>query len=249
MFVLFPGFRSFFRSLMLGSLFGLLLLPLLRGQSASIIDFMDPETVYSFKGLDGRGFLRRSPVNLPQPVYVGKETGIVALIFEINPAGYVPKLRQETDLVTSANSDMIEAAQVAVEQWKFNPLPPDAEQEIEEVRVVIQYNFTNSGVIYSIDGRFTIEGLRNDRRPVQLAVPEYNTDHEGVVTALLTIEPSGGLAWIDQFYGSYPNQRVVPRLGIITDKAIRKWRFTPLPEGVEQTDQLIKVICRYLKWK
>ncbi|MEM7375281.1 MAG: energy transducer TonB [Bacteroidota bacterium] len=212
------------------------------------LDFMDAETFYSFKGLDGKGFLRRSPVNLPQPLFEGQETGLVALVFTITPSGQISQVRPEKSEFMSATQKMLDAATTAVKQWKFNPLPPAASQSDEEVRVVVQFNHKESGVLYSIDGQFTIEGLAAGRKPVKLVRPKYDSDHQGVVTVLATINPLGGLAWIDKFYALNESQKVVPRLGIITDQAIRRWRFTPLTEDSEQLDQQIKITCRYFRW-
>lgn len=213
------------------------------------LDFMDPETFYSFKGLDGKGFLRRSPVNLPQPLFEGKETGLVSLLFTITPSGQISRVRQERNDFMTASKEMTEVSITAVKQWKFNPLPLDVPQSEEEVRVVVQFNYTGSGVLYSADGQFTIEGLEGGRRPVKLIPPDYSSQHQGVVTVMATIGPTGGIAWIDKFYGLIPSQQVVPRLGIITDQAVRKWRFTPIPEGEEQIDQQIKITCRYIRWQ
>lgn len=224
-----------------------------QGQRASedlnYLDFMDAETFYSFKGLDGKGFLRRSPVNLPQPLFEGRETGLVPLVFTITPSGQISRVRPEQSEFMMATSDMLDAAVTAVKQWKFNPLPPAANQSDEEVRVVVQFNHKESGVLYSIDGQFTIEGLSAGRKPVKLLRPKYESNHEGVVTVVATISPLGDLAWIDKFYAHTEHQRVVPRLGIITDQAVRKWRFTPLPEENDQLDQQIKITCRYFRWE
>lgn len=246
----------------LSLLYPLLVLLLFFGQSFSnkvlaqsgradqvFLDFMDPETFYSFKGLDGKGFLRRSPVNLPQPLFEGKETGLVSLLFTITPSGQISRVRQERNDFMTSSAEMAEVSITAVKQWKFNPLPLDVPQSDEEVRVVVQFNYAESGVLYSADGQFTIEGLEGGRRPVKLMPPDYSSQHQGVVTVLATIGPTGNIAWIDKFYGLLPSHSVIPRLGIITDKAVRKWRFTPIPEGVEQLDQQIKITCRYLRWQ
>jgi TonB family protein len=211
------------------------------------VEMLDPESLYSFSGLDGRGFLRRGVQNMPQPYFTSSETGIVPLIFTITPSGRVSDVQIERFSQELATEDMIEAARTAVLNWQFQPLPPRMVQQDEEVRVVIQYNSGNSGRLYSHDGLYTIEGLQG-RRPLDLPAPKYATLDEGVVTVILTLSPSGEIAWIDQFYGAYPHLPAKPRLGLITHEAVRKWKFSPLPESAPQEDQQIKIVFRYLRW-
>ena len=208
------------------------------------IEIMDPETMYSFSGIEGKGFLNRSPVNLPQPAYDGEETGIVGLMFTITPAGRVSKVKQETFALTTANAEMIQKAKTAVLQWEFTPLPRKLNQEDQDVRVIIQFNTAESGILYSIDGLYRIEGLKN-RFPIELEAPDYNTEHEGIVTAFLAISPEGNVKYIGKFHGAYSYQKVIPKLGLITYSAIKKWRFDPLRPDQRQVDQEIIVKIRY----
>jgi hypothetical protein len=208
------------------------------------IEIMDPETMYSFSGIEGQGFLNRSPVNLPVPAYDGDETGIVGLMFTINPNGKVSRVKQETFALTTANAEMVQAAKNAVLQWEFAPLKPGIAWEDQDVRVIIQYNHSKSGVMYSIDGLYQIEGLV-DRLPIELKAPDYNTSHEGIVTVVLAISPEGTVSYINKSYGAYTYQKVIPRLGIITYEAVRKWRFDALTPEQKQEDQEITVKIRY----
>lgn len=210
------------------------------------IEIMDPNTMYSFRGWDGRGFLRRSPVNLPEPAYAGDETGLVALQFVITPSGQVSDVKLENSPVTMANEDMILAAKNAVLSWKFNPLPADEPQDDDEVRVVIQFNFPYAAVRYSDEGMCEIRDL-GVREPIALPAPAYETDHEGTVTVQLTIGPDGKVAWVDKYYGETPDAAVQPRLGIITSEAVKNWRFSVLPEEHSQSYKLITVVLHYFR--
>ncbi|MDX2246804.1 MAG: hypothetical protein SF052_08530 [Bacteroidia bacterium] len=216
-----------------------------RTSAPNVLEIMDPETMYSFSGLEGKGFLNRKPVNLPQPAYDGPETGIVGLIFTIQPNGKVSEVRQETFALTTANEKMVEAAKAAVIQWEFSPLPASSSQQNNEVRVIIQFNDPQSGVLYSVDGLCKIEGL-GERFPVELVAPQYEEEEdEGVVTAIVNLAPDGTVNFISKFYGAYSHQLVRPRLGIITYSAIRQWRFDPLAADKEQTDHDVTVQLRY----
>ena len=208
------------------------------------IEIMDPETMYSFSGIEGQGFLKRSPVNLPIPAYQGQETGIVGLMFTITPQGRVSKVKQETFALTTANAEMIQSAKTAVLQWEFSPLPARVAWKDQDVRVIIQFNHSDSGVLFSIDGLYRIEGLK-DRFPIELEAPRYDTPHEGIVTTIIGISPEGTVRYISKSYGAYTNQQVIPKLGLITYSAIRKWRFDPLLPDQEQEDQEITVKIRY----
>ncbi|MCB0847852.1 MAG: energy transducer TonB, partial [Bacteroidetes bacterium] len=96
----------------------------------------------------------------------------------------------------------------------------------------------------SIDGLYRIEGLK-ERFPIELEAPKYDTPHEGIVTTIIGISPEGTVRYISKSYGAYTNQQVIPKLGLITYSAIRKWRFDPLLPDQEQEDQEITVKIRY----
>jgi TonB family protein len=215
--------------------------------ASKVVEILDPETLVSFTGLEGKGFLGRSSQNLPQPYYTGKETGVVALIFTIKPSGHVANVRVEKSNLYPCTTEMADAARVAVENWKFQPLSTKVRQNDEEVRVVIQFNHTGSNILYSHDGRYTIEGL-GSRYPVALPSPDYHILDEGVVNVILTLNPDGTVAWIDRFYGAYPHLPAPPRLGMITNEAVRKWTFNALPADQPQEDLQIKVTFRYIRW-
>lgn len=216
-----------------------------RTLAPNVLEIMDPETMYSFSGLEGKGFLNRKPVNLPQPAYDGDETGIVGLIFTIKPDGKVSEVRQETFALTTVNEKMVEAAKAAVIQWQFSPLPASMAQKDNHVKVIIQFNNAQSGVLYSVDGLCRIEGL-GERFPVHLISPLYEAEEdEGVVTAIVNLAPDGTVNFIGKFYGAYLQQTVRPRLGIITYSAIRQWKFDPLPEDKPQEDMDVTVQIRY----
>ena len=211
------------------------------------IEVMDPLTMYSFSSGEGQGFLKRSPVNLPQPIYPGKETGVVGLKFVISPEGTVEKVTRDQNLHTNGNEEMIKAAEIAVQQWIFAPLPEKMAQEEQDVSVLIQYNDPESKILYSIDGKCTIEGLKG-RMPIKLEAPKHTSQHEGIVNATLRINSDGEVVWLGNFHGAYDHIKVIPRLGIITHQALSTWRFDPLvadsPEA--ETDQEIKVTIRYV---
>lgn len=216
-------------------------------QQPDQIEFMDPDVVYSFRGLDGNGFLTRKPLNIPSVAYDKAETGLVILIFAVSPAGLVKNIRLEPGQEGFATAKMIQAANQAVEQWRFNPLPPEQPQEDEEVRVLIQFNHAGSGRLYSSEGNFIIEGIDN-RLPIEVPMPDYELRHEGIVIAEITIDPKGNIAWIDRYYGERPSMPVNPHLGIITHQAVKEWHFSALPASIPQEDQKVKVICRYFHW-
>ncbi|MEZ4827162.1 MAG: energy transducer TonB [Bacteroidia bacterium] len=221
------------------------LLGQVRATGPNMLEVMDPETMYSFSGLEGKGFLNRKPVNLPQPAYDGEETGIVGLEFTIQPDGKVSEVRKETFALTTANEAMVEAAKAAVIQWKFSPIPATASQKENRVRVIIQFNNKGSGVMYSVDGLCKIEGL-GGRAPIELIAPGYEEgEEEGVVTAIANISPEGKVNFISKFYGAYSHQQVRPRLGIITYTAIRQWRFDALPQTLPQEDIDVTIQIRY----
>ncbi|MDX1908530.1 MAG: hypothetical protein SF053_15950 [Bacteroidia bacterium] len=209
------------------------------------VEMMSPETLYSFTGVDGKGFLKRSPVNLPLPPYADSVTGMVPMLFSIAPSGHVARAELEPGILT-ASPEMIESARQSIMEWKFAPLPARALQNEEQVRVVIQFNHNKSGCFYSVDGRYTIEGLHH-RTPDRI-VPVAPTMEEGVVTVIMTINPAGEVAWIDRCYGAYPHQPARPRLGIITYEAVNQWTFAPLPPDVPQEDQQIKAVVRFVRW-
>ncbi|GAB4409811.1 MAG: hypothetical protein OHK0039_13710 [Bacteroidia bacterium] len=215
------------------------------------IEVLNPDILYHFSAIDGRGFLRRSPINLPVPFYPGDETGLVALVFTITPDGMVSYVFQELNLAVMATPEMVKAAKDAVQRWEFNPLPPHVEQADHVVRVLIQFNNPASTIRYSQDGRVVIEGP-GDRIPVNLPAPRYESDHEGVVKARVTVNPDGSIAWIDKFSGAYEHQRVLPRLGIITHEALRSWRFLPRLRPVaedEDPQEQVRITFHYMHWK
>ena len=213
----------------------------------NMVEIMDPQTFYSFRGTDGKGFLNRSPVNLPQPLYSGSETGIVALIFRIDALGKVSDVHKEASPLKTATREMEDAAIKAVENWTFAPLPASQSQAANnQVRVVIQFNHPESGVLYSEDGLYIIEGLSN-RLPVKLIAPQHRTQHEGVVVATITLAPSGKVKIIHNYHGASEQEKVIPRLGIITYEALSQWQFDALAASEIQIDQEISVTIRYLR--
>lgn len=211
------------------------------------IEFMHPETIYSFRGLDGKGFLQRSPLNIPEPAYNRQETGLVILIFSITPSGAVTDITLEPGQEEFATPTLVASAKQAVRQWHFNTLPPKAPQENEKVRVLIQFNYEGSNRIYSTEGNFILEGIV-DRYPTHIPSPKYEMRQEGTVTAEVIVEPNGQVAWVDRYYGETPQQPVNPHLGIITHEAIQQWKFIPLTASQPQEQKRVKVICRYFHW-
>jgi TonB family protein len=221
--------------------------PLLNAQSNSDhpqeLLLLDPATVYSFRGLDGQGFLRRSPVNIPEPVYQGQRTGLVVLLFVISPSGQVSQAELEPNQHGLATIDMIRAAKAAVMQWKFNPLPNTQRQSDQKVRVLIQFNRPGSGRMFSEEGNVIIEGLQQ-RRALYLQSSGHQAMTGGIVTAEVTLNPMGQVAWVDRYYGASPEEKVNPHLGLRTHQALAQWQFAP--SGDDQALQTIKVTFRYL---
>lgn len=207
------------------------------------LHLLDPSTVYSFRGLDGQGFLRRQPVNIPDPVYTGQRCGLVVLRFTINAAGQVGSIRLEPNQHGLATIDMIRSAQAAVLQWRFDSLPAGRTAGPEEVRVLIQFNRPTSDRRFSEEGNVIIDSLGN-RRPLRLVSPEMKGQRGGVVTAELTIDATGQVAWVDRYYGATPDEAVDPHLGLKTHAALSQWQLEPRPEA--QGYQRLRVVFRYL---
>lgn len=205
---------------------------------------LDSRTVYSFRGLDGHGFLRRQPVNIPEPVYPGQKTGLVVLLATIHPSGQVSRVKLEPNQEGLATVDMIRASKAAILQWKFNPLSNNRLQSEEQVRVLIQFNHANSGLVYSEDGNTVIEGLAS-RRPVRLLSPGHSAYEGGVVTAELTLDQQGNVAWVDRYYGSQPSEKVNPHLGLRVHEVLSKWQFVPQTNEQAEGFQQIKAVFRF----
>ncbi len=217
--------------------------PLAKEKPAEIL-LLDSRTVYSFRGLDGHGFLRRQPVNIPEPAYPGQKTGLVVLLATIHPSGQVSRVKLEPNQEGLATVDMIRASKAAVLQWKFTPLPKNHPQNEEQVRVLIQFNHSGSGLVYSEDGNLMIEGLAS-RRPVNLLSPGHFTYQGGVVTAELTLDENGQVAWVDHYYGSQPSEKVNPHLGLRVHEVLSGWQFTPQTNEQGESFQQIKVVFRF----
>jgi len=205
---------------------------------------LDSRTVYSFRGLDGHGFLRRQPINIPEPAYPGQKTGLVVLLATIHPSGQVSRVALEPNQEGLATIDMIRASKAAVLQWKFNPLPKNRPQSEEQVRVLVQFNHPGSGLMYSEDGNLMIEGLAS-RRPITLKSPGHVAYQGGVVTAELTLDHQGKVAWVDRYYGSQPREKVNPHLGLRVHDVLSSWRFAPHTDEQEERFQQIKVVFRF----
>lgn len=235
-------------------LFSLCLLPLFpqaqtRSEGPSELNILDPETVYSFTGANGEGFLRRSPVNLPQPIYQEETTGLVPLTFVILPDGSVEEVRLDPPLLPGTSRNMVNAAVKAVEQWEFAPLPESMEAELMAVKVVIQYNEPGSGVLYASDGSCTMKGLE-ERKPAHIYSPTGTTEESGIVNAVVGVRPDGTIRGIYRYFGVREDVPVPARLGIISYETLQSWTFTALPEPSAeeeeaQVDQEIIVTLRF----
>ncbi|WNJ16694.1 hypothetical protein [Pontibacter sp. G13] len=213
------------------------------------MNMMDPETLYSFTRADGSSFLTRKPLEIPPPAFVGQKVGLISFRIGILPSGSVNSVQLDRSTVTRLNADMLKSAREAVKQWKFSPLNPQMPQVEEFMRVLIQFNFAGSGVLFSMDGRCMVSGL-GDRKPIRLLRPVNRSTKHGYVSVDLRVDPDGSIAWIDDYEGKIPGEEVVPFLGIITDKAVRQWTFRPLVEGsyipgTPEAFQLIKVKFKY----
>lgn len=239
---------------LIGLLFFLCLLPVFsqaqtRSEGPAEINILDPETVYSFTGANGEGFLRRSPINLPQPIYLDKTTGLVPLAFTILPDGSVEDVRLDPPLLPGTSRNMINAAVKAVEQWEFAPLPETMEDELMAVKVVIQYNELGSGVLYASDGSCTMKGL-DARKPAHIYSPVGTSEEGGIVNAVVGLRPDGSIRGIYRYFGVREDVPVPARLGIISYEALLNWTFTALPEPTAedemvQVDQEITVTLRF----
>lgn len=234
-------------------LFSLCCFPLLshaqtRSEAPAELNILDPETVYSFTGANGEGFLRRSPVNLPQPIYVESATGLVPLTFVILPDGSVKDVRLDPPLLPGTSREMVTAAIKAVEQWEFAPLPESMGEEEMPVKVVIQYNEPGSGVLYASDGSCTMQGL-DERKPAHIYSPTGTSDEGGIVNAVVGVRPDGTIRGIYRYFGVREDVPVPARLGIISYETLQRWTFTALPEptGDEPMlqDQEIVVTLRF----
>ena len=218
-----------------------------RSEAPAELNILDPETVYSFTGTNGEGFLRRSPVNLPQPIYTGQAHGLVPLKFTILPDGSVKDVRLDPPLLPGTSRDMVNGAVKAVEQWKFAPLPGAMDPVDMPVKVVIQYNEPGSGVLYASDGSCIMQGLQ-DRKPAHIYTPGLHTGASGIVNAVVGVRPDGTVRGIYRYFGVDEEDAVTPRLGILTYEAVKTWTFDPLPpptEEVPATDQEITVTLRF----
>lgn len=222
-----------------------------RSEAPLELNILDPETVYSFTGLNGEGFLRRSPVNLPQPIYIGSATGIVPLTFMIKPDGTTQDVRINPPLLPGTSRDMVTGAIKAVEQWQFAPLPESMEQELMGVKVVIQYNESGSGVLYSSDGSCTMRGL-GDRKPAHIYAPKWLPTENGIVNAIVGLNEDGSVHGIYKYFGVREGVPVSPSLGIVTYETLKEWTFDPAPpvepseeEELAPKEQEITITLRF----
>jgi protein TonB len=88
---------------------------------------------------------------------------------------------------------------------------------------------------------YTIEGEAAKRTVIEQEIPQYppNLQKEAVVRIRFTVLPDG---YIGQMI---PVQKGEPVLEEITMKALRKWRFNPLPPDVEQANAQGVITFRY----
>lgn len=208
----------------------------LRSEAPVELNILDPETVYSFTGLNGEGFLRRRPVNLPQPIYLGSATGIVPLTFMILPDGSTQEVRIDPPLLPGTRREMVTSAIKSVEQWQFEPLPEAMRQELMAVKVVLQYNRQGSGVLYASDGSCTMRGLAG-RRPAHIYAPDWLPSESGIVNAVVGLNADGTVHGIYRYFGVREEVPVPASLGILTYETLKQWTFDPaLPpeEDVEE---------------
>lgn len=214
------------------------------------VSILDPETLYTFSALEGRDFLQRQPLNLPEPLFAGTETGLVAIEFEILPQGVVTNVSSIPEYSTTKNIKMIQAALTAVANWRFQPLGVNIGASKEPVQVLVQFNYPESDVRYSADGRFILKGLRG-REPVRLIEPKPTYFYEGKVNVTMVLDANGHVVRLDNFYGAYPNVAVVPRLGILAHDAIINWQFAALPSANNHRstpkEQKIAITCMFPK--
>lgn len=211
---------------------------------------LDPETLYTFSALDGRDFLQRQPLNLPEPLYEGVETGLIAIEFEILTSGKVSDVTSIPSLSTTRNLDMIQSALTAVANWRFRPLGPEVGANEEHVMVIVQFNYPESEYRYSADGRFIFKGLRN-RQAISLPQPKPTFYYHGVVSVDMVLDESGRVIRMEDFRGAHSSSPVIPRLGILAYDAIKTWRFSPEIYTQARTEgpleQVVEVTCLFPK--
>ena len=212
----------------------------------AVFDIMDPETVFSFSGLDGKDFIQRQPVNLPQPPYVDETTGVLALRFEITAEGRVQTAELEPAPIPLATPKMEQAALDAIKQWKFAPVKAGSNIPVPTpMRVVLQFNRDSSNILYSTNGLHTIEGLHG-RLPAKLVAPQATQNLRGVVRAQVIISPAGYVRAVYRYRGAYESSEIPPRLGIACFNALKQWTFDALPPEALQVDQEISITLRFL---
>lgn len=212
------------------------------------LNILHPEDLFSFTGENGESFIRRTPVNLPQPIYRGQSTGLVPLAFTIQPNGSVTGVETVGMLLPGTTRDMVNAAVKAVQQWEFDTLPAKVAQQPMHVQTVIQYNQPESGIQYASDGSCLIRGL-GTRRPAHIYKPGDSGEVHGIIHAVLRVKPDGSIHAVHKYTNEIEGEPVPPRLGILTYEAVSRWTFSPLPapkEGEVQTDQDIQVTLRFM---
>ncbi len=219
-----------------------------RSESPAELNMLDPETLYSFTGANGEGFLRRSPVNLPQPIYTGTATGLVPLKFTIRPDGTTQEVRLDPPLLPGTSRQMVNGAVKAVEQWQFAPLPEDIPQDHLPVKVVIQYNEPGSGVLYASDGSCIMQGL-DERKPAHIYAPGKHEGGPGIVNAVVGLRPDGSVRGVYRYFGVRGDDPIPPRLGILTYEALKTWTFTAAEQKTDEeglpVEQEIHITLRF----
>ncbi len=78
---------------------------------------------------------------------------------------------------------------------------------------------------------FTIEGKAAERSILTKVIPEYpeGVEKEATIRIRFTVLPDGRVGQM------IPIQKDYPRLEEITIRALKQWRFNPLPSGAEQS--------------
>ncbi|HKJ66910.1 MAG TPA: energy transducer TonB [bacterium] len=88
---------------------------------------------------------------------------------------------------------------------------------------------------------FSIEGQAAERSILNKVIPEYpaGVDKEATIRIRFTVLPDGRVGQM------IPIQKDYPRLEEITIRALKQWRFNPLPSGAEQSTVQGIITFRY----
>jgi protein TonB len=79
--------------------------------------------------------LNRTPVSTPPPIYAEKVNAVIRIRIVVDPQGHIV---QRIPLI-KGNARLEEAVMDALQNWRFNPLPPNAPQENQIGQVTFRF--------------------------------------------------------------------------------------------------------------